>query len=448
MTDNLLYRPIQYLGSKTRVVDTIVSECKRLYTSGEYVVDLFSGSSIVSQLLYKNGMHVIANDVMSFSSDIAACMLNQERRETSVPLIENFIQSLGMLSLDSDYTKPFINLIDRENLLLSDLNLAGLKFLYENLSQVGNDNVPNAQIEYIRNHYGTSAIMNIPLFANYYAGTYFGIKQSLDIDILRNRIEQEWFITKDFWEQKVLLTALYNTCSIIVHSAGKHFAQPIGIDDDNKTKITNVRLFENRAYNVTEVFKSCVINILKSTTSNASEGNSYAINMDICTSDFKDKIASRKISVIYADPPYTAQQYSRFYHIPEVLHSYVYPKLQVFRGKYSTGIYPDDKYKSPFCSKAKAKGAFETIFKLTRDHRSHLVVSYSESKKDKTGNERMVTMNDLHQLAEKYIPNYSVNQITFNFNYRQLNNKEKIVVAKDDKEILLIFKNNDSKIFR
>lgn len=36
------YRPIQYLGSKTRVVDTIVSECKRLYTQGEYILDLFS----------------------------------------------------------------------------------------------------------------------------------------------------------------------------------------------------------------------------------------------------------------------------------------------------------------------------------------------------------------------------------------------------------------------
>lgn len=53
MTNNTTYyRPIQYLGSKTRVVDTIVSECKRLYTPGEYVVDLFSGSSIVSQILF------------------------------------------------------------------------------------------------------------------------------------------------------------------------------------------------------------------------------------------------------------------------------------------------------------------------------------------------------------------------------------------------------------
>ena len=440
MTNNTTYyRPIQYLGSKTRVVDTIVSECKRLYTPGEYVVDLFSGSSIVSQSLYKNGMHVIANDVMSFSSDIATCMLNQARKTTSVSLIENFIENLGGLSA-SKYQNDFVDLIDREQLLLSEQNLRGLKFLYERLSQVGNDNVTNPHVEYIRNHYGISAIDNIPLFANYYSGTYFGIKQSLDIDVLRNKIEHEWQESKDLWVYKVLLTALYNTCSIIVHSAGKHFAQPIGIDDDNETKITNVRLFENRSYDVIEVFKSCVISILQSTASFVSEGRSFALNEDICTSEFKNAIAPKKVSVIYADPPYTAQQYSRFYHIPEVLHSYVYPKLQIFRGKHTQGIYPDDKYKSPFCSKTKAKRAFESIFALTSEHQSHLIVSYSESKKSKTGNERMVTMDYLYQLAEKYLPNYSTNLLTFDFDYRQLNNKEKIVEEKDDKEILLIFK--------
>mgnify|MGYP002724977462 CR=1 FL=1 len=62
------YRPIQYLGSKIRVVDTIVKECQKLYTPDNYVLDLFSGSSIVAQSLYNNGMNVIANDAMSFVS--------------------------------------------------------------------------------------------------------------------------------------------------------------------------------------------------------------------------------------------------------------------------------------------------------------------------------------------------------------------------------------------
>ncbi len=433
------YRPIQYLGSKTRVVDSIVSECKRLYTPGDYVVDLFSGSTIVSQSLYRNGMNVIANDVLSFSSDIASCMLNQERRDTSIYLVECFIQRLRKISINSKYSKPFVNLIDREQVLLTNHNLVELKSLYENLSQVGNNITPTPQIEYIRKHYSLSAINNIPLFVNYYAGTYFGIKQSLEIDVLRNVIEEEWQLNNDFWEYKTLMTALYNTCSIIVHSAGKHFAQPIGIDDKNETKITNLRLFENRSHNVIEVFICCINNILKSVIADLSESKSFALNMDICTQEFKDTIKERKVSVIYADPPYTAQQYSRFYHIPEVLHSYVYPKLQVFRGEFTQGIYPEDKYKSPFCSKIRAVEAFESIFELARDNDSHLIVSYSESKKDKTGNERMVTMEKLHQLAKTLIPNYTARQITFDFDYRQLNNKGKIVEAKDDKEVLMIF---------
>ena len=67
-----IYKPVQYLGAKTRTLDTIVSECSRLHKKDSYVVDLFSGSSLVSQALYLNDMPVIANDVMRFCSDMSA----------------------------------------------------------------------------------------------------------------------------------------------------------------------------------------------------------------------------------------------------------------------------------------------------------------------------------------------------------------------------------------
>lgn len=448
MDNNLYYRPIQYLGSKTRVVDTIVSECKKIYAPGEYIVDLFSGSSIVSQSLYKNGMNVIANDVLSFSSDIAASMLNQNRRKTSADTVKTFIHGIIFPSTYSGYFTPFSSFIEQENQLLSEHNIDGLKKLYSRLSQVGNNIKPSAQVEYIRNHEEASAINNVPFFANYYAGTYFGIKQALDIDFLRNEIEHEWELTGDIWEKKMLLTALYNTCSIIVHSAGKHFAQPISLNNIGEKKIMTARLFENRTYNVIDVFKMCANNILNSTTENWRNDSSFALNMDMCTSKFSQGIKDKKVSIIYADPPYTAQQYSRFYHVLEVLHDYIYPKLQIFRGKYTQGIYPNNKYKSPFCSKTMAKGAFDNIFNLAQSHSSSLIISYSESKNELTGNERMVSLDDIMQLAAEYIPNHSVSQVDFDFDYRQLNTKEKIVATKEDKEILLIFKNNDTKILR
>ena len=433
------YRPIQYLGSKIRIVDTIVKECQKLYTPENYVLDLFSGSSIVAQSLYNNGMNVIANDAMSFSSDIAACMLNQDRKKCSISNVEAFVS--GMVSL---HTLPqnfmeFSSLIDKERQLLDKKDLLGLKVLYDNLSQVGSDRQASLQVDYIRKHAGCSAINNYPLFANYYAGTYFGIRQALEIDVLRNAIETEWNQKCDLWERKVLLTALYNTCSIIVHSVGKHFAQPIQINGQ-ENKITNTRLFENRNYNVFDVFKTCIMNIISSIAKNDINSTSYSLCMDICSPTFRKLIADKNVDVIYADPPYTAQQYSRFYHIPEVLHSYKYPKLQMFRGKYTQGIYPEEKYKSPFCSKIKAKGAFEFIFDMAQKHDCSLIVSYSESKKQKTGNERMVTLEYLLQLAHKKLPHPSLSKINFDFDYRQLNRSDKIVENKDDKEILLIFK--------
>lgn len=441
MTDQATYyRPIQYLGSKIRVVDTIVKECKKLYAPGEYVLDLFSGSSIVSQSLYNSGMNVIANDVMSFSYDIAACMLNQDRKDTSISNIEYFICNIDKTDIISDSFEFFFPLIERESKLLSEKDLLGLKKLYCNISQVGNGVQPNSQISYIRNHEGFSAFKNVPLFANYYAGTYFGIKQALDIDILRNKIENEWIKNGDEWEKKILLTALYNVCSLIVHSVGKHFAQPCAITDFDKNKITNIRLFENRNYDVLDVFKTCLKNILNSISKVETGSKSFALNFDICLSRFKEVLTDKEISVIYADPPYTAQQYSRFYHIPEILHSYNYPKLQIFRGNYTQGLYPDEKYKSPFCSKTMAKGAFVSIFNIAKEHDCSLMISYSESKKENSGNERIVSKDYLIQLAKEYLPYHSEEQINFNFDYRQLNSSDKIVEDKEDKEILLIFK--------
>lgn len=86
-----LYKPVQYLGAKTRALDTIVAECGRLYKKNSYVVDLFSGSSLVSQALFINNMSVLANDVMKFCSDMSACLLNISKTNNSVSLLREAI---------------------------------------------------------------------------------------------------------------------------------------------------------------------------------------------------------------------------------------------------------------------------------------------------------------------------------------------------------------------
>lgn len=237
----------------------------------------------------------------------------------------------------------------------------------------------------------------------------------------------------------MLLTALYNTCSLIVNSAGKHFAQPIQIKNFDLKKITSHRFLENRFFRVMDLFVDCVQKILYVSNDLGKINDNIVLNEDICNRRFYDEIGRHNVSVFYADPPYTAQQYSRFYHIPEVLHSYRYPKLQMFRGDVTQGIYPNNKYKSPFCSKVGARQAFSKIFELVRDNNASLVLSYSESKTEETGNERMVTMEDILYLASCYLPNHNIKQVEFSFDYKQLNSKAKVISNKEDKEFLMVF---------
>lgn len=442
MNKNLesLYKPIQYLGAKTRSLNAIVSECQRLYKKDSYVVDLFSGSSLVSQTLYLNNMPVIANDVMKFCSDMSACLLNVSKKKDSVLLLKDVIKGFSAYEIDSVLIEPFIGYMDRENRLIMAKDLNGLKELYSQLPVMGNEKVePSVQMQYIRENIGKEAYNSAPLITNYYSGSYFGITQSIRLDTIRCYIERCFNKNHDSWVYTAMLTALYSTLSTIVHSAGKHFAQPISITDFDKDKITNIRLFENRGYDVDKLFVWFLTEIMSKTGKGDTLLSCISSSYDVQDNNFARLLESKNISVLYADPPYTAQQYSRFYHIPEVIKFYKYPQLQLHRGHITQGLYPDDKFKSDFCSKTKAKDAFRAVFNLVKKMQCSFILSYSESKKDATGNERMVTRNDIFSISNEIIPDYKSKQLRFDFEYRQFNSSAKVVNEKEDKEFLIIF---------
>lgn len=435
----MYFRPIQYLGAKTRTLDVITSECQRLYKKNTFVLDMFSGSSIVSQSIFSNGMDVIANDILQFCSDMSNSLLNVNKRKCSSELAKAGIAEAKKYCLNSELYATFEEYIVSEQEHLQTRNLQGLKELYDKIPQIGKPSSKTKQIQYIRGHLGESAIRNVPLVANYYAGTYFGIKQAIEIDILRNYIELFYEEKQDYWVYTTMLTALYSTLSTIVHSAGKHFAQPIAIDVTEDNKITNQRLFENRKFSVVELFSELLLKTISKSDENKICSGCISTCLDVQGIPFDDLMDTKEVSVVYADPPYTAQQYSRFYHIPEVVRSYRYPILQVHRGHITQGIYPNNRFKSDFCSKSRAIMGFEKIFEITRKKHANLILSYSESQNDKTGNERMVSKKEILMLAKKYLPECDVKQMGFGFDYKQLNSSSKKVENKEDKEFLLIF---------
>lgn len=440
-----IYKPIQYLGAKHRPLPIILSKTLEAIKPQTFVLDMFSGSSVVSQVFNLNGLNVISNDALQFNSVFAKTLLNIDRNEMDLTNIPNAVEELKSYRLAVEFTNPFEELIIREKQLLKERNTERLLELYFGIPQIDkvlflNGDNKHEQTNFILNNIGKSAIDSYPLIANYYAGSYFSIQQALELDRLRNGIENLYSENKiSNWQRHFLLTCLLNVSSKIVYTAGKHFAQPIKQENTLKTEVLHKRFYEDRMKCVWEEFQKSSISLSLVALKNKFSG------LNISLSDTMEALISKSsalppTSVIYADPPYTAQQYSRYYHIPEVIFNYTYPRLQVVNGKATSGLYPDDKFKSRFCSKRDAYFAFADLFKFASDLNSSLIISYSSSLSEETGNLRMIELEQIIDLGSKYLPTCTLEVLKFNFQYRQLNTAKKIIQTKDDKEFLIVFK--------
>src|SRR5690606_8432952 len=80
---------------------------------------------------------------------------------------------------------------------------------------------------------------------------------------------------------------------------------------------------------------------------------------------------------IYADPPYTDMQYSRYFHLLNTLVDYQYPEMTIYRGSLSKGLYTENRYQSPLSQKSKAIHYHKQLFDLCKDKQIGLAFSFA-----------------------------------------------------------------------
>ena len=68
------FRPVQYLGNKTRLLDNIAEAVASVVSPGACVADLFSGTAVVARRLSSRNP-VVAVDVQSYAEVIGRAML-------------------------------------------------------------------------------------------------------------------------------------------------------------------------------------------------------------------------------------------------------------------------------------------------------------------------------------------------------------------------------------
>jgi adenine-specific DNA-methyltransferase len=433
LTQNTPYRPIQYLGNKLRALSQIVEASEAVIGHKGNVVDLFSGTTVVAQAFANQGSKVTTVDTQEYSRVFAEALLGIGRKVGEVfdprilSSVDNNVYTESSLSLWTSY-------IDREDMALERKDANDLAALTHNLPLIWRD-PDNVHYHYICEGTGSSAFGKMPLIASTYSGTYFGVRQALSLDNLRQSIQTARNIgLLSKWQFSAALTAVLSAASAVVHSAGKHFAQPLNSGSSKNSRFLERRLLDDRTMSVEKEFLLACRKI----NDHASLPNKGHMAFKMTAESFMSN-ETNPADLYYLDPPYTAQQYSRFYHLLETICTYEFPQL-LHDGKLTTGLYPNQRYKSDFSSRTKAAMAFGKLIEGAKKRNAGVLISYSKSTEDSQGNARMISLDHLVKICKDSFGQKQVNWHQLGHRYRQFNSASMSNSQRDDSEILITCK--------
>lgn len=437
-------RPIHYLGSKLRMLDTIKEAIDRVDESDGMICDLFSGSGTVSEYLMKY-YDVVAVDIQKYSQIL--CEANMSSIDMDTSAILNDIQKRIE---GSSLNKAFEDLIEYEHKALANAEDGIISPLYEIIedgslyiyqhNETGKVS-PDFEIvlyntEQSLKKYNLQDSVDT-MITRYFGGLYFSYEQSIIMDCIEKYVFEHDGILKT-----KLLAALLSTASDLVNTVGKQFAQPLKVRNSKGVwkKSLKTKILKDRSLDVMESYSKWL--------------NYYMDIPDpkhqyktICL-DYKDALDTLKkenIKAIYADPPYTRYHYSRYYHVLETMCLHDNPEVSTTfpngKGGISRAIYRVDRHQSPFCIKSKAEGAFDILFQKVGDLGVPLILSYSpfdSSKKAVTP--RLQTIDQLIEKANQYYSSVTT-MSPGEFTHSKLNSVDNNFDSNNEAEILIVCQN-------
>lgn len=389
------FQILQLLGNKRKLLNIIKNSIEPYLKKNGALLDLFSGTSIVGYN-FKNSNIVYANDIAPFAFIIAKALIQNNR----IIRPRKIIKKLEKFYLKNKHIliKNNKDLYFKEKDLLKVKNIDELVKLNKNLFEDLIDNFNLLEKKHIKKYRINNDKIPYSLFTFYYSSNYFGLIQAIEIDSIRFAIEHGNF---DDIEKSILKTSLFYAMNKCSFSRDGHFAQVINFYRSKK------RLFNLRKESIYKNFKRKLNDFGKDSFITNKKMKKMSKNY-VYSEDYKDVLNNSDVmelvDVIYADPPYTTNKYSRYYHILDTLVLYDYPKISKGNdGHVTKGLYREERYKSQFCSKLKAINEIENLFNICKKNRKIIVFSYAyPSKPEVQDTSRYAAkISDIFQVGEK-----------------------------------------------
>jgi adenine-specific DNA methylase len=439
-----VFRPIHYLGSKLRLLEELDFFVNDIAPNSNTFCDLFAGSGTVSQH-FISSHNVISVDIQEYSKVISSAISapSNSLSYNACAFVENCKSSqlYKTLLVSSEELRGFedaaIQAAQNDELSLSCDLLEDGCIEYFKLGEPKPKN--RTLLEFIERlitelHQRNLIDSKDSMVFRYFGGIYFSYYQAICIDSILceiNKLPEE--------DKNTFLAAILSTVSDIVNTVGKQFAQPIKprkSDGTPKSSLKN-QLKKDRYKDVFNEYEKWLDKYL------------CLPKADKCHISIKEdfgnflKSNKNKIDVFYADPPYTRDHYSRYYHILETICLRDNPKISTVKinnvTSLSRGIYRENRHQSPFCIKSQAKGAFDILFSNVKKHDAPLLLSYSPFEKESNNRPRVLGVDEIVLLAKTYFESVDVYSVG-DFSHSKLNNTQNNYKTVSAAEVLIICK--------
>ena len=438
------FRTVHYLGSKRRLLRPIREAIEEVAAPGSGICDLFAGSGTVSRHLGVD-WSITAADIQEYSRALCNGFLNAPANSSmrSADLRREIFGG----SLRVRLYGALERLIEHEKECLQQArsgDLAGLCSLIEHGSLLGleaDKEIPDpALADALRDAWerldaeGLAAGLDT-VVTRYFGGVYFSWRQAAELDVLLmavHAIAEERI--RDYFLSAVLAVA-----SDVVNTIGKQFAQPIkpyGADGQPKRHLIN-QTIRDRSMGVMERFLSRVRQYEALPR--------FRRRHRVIRGDYRAVLEDSALAfdAVYADPPYTRDHYSRYYHVLETMARRDEPVVSTTRirshgrSRLSRGHYRADRHQSPFCIKSQVRRAFEELFRGVANRGIPLVLSYSPHWNETGGRPRLIAVDDLASLARRYFSRVDCRRVA-GVAHNKLNIAARNVQVEHHAEILLV----------
>lgn len=348
------------MGNKHAIAARVAALCDDLPPNVP-LVDLFAGMCSVAGAMSVVGRPVITNDVQSYAALAARCLVTSGSGPPGAAEATQILKPLARTNADL-LTDRFAAHLGREEAVLAKPSVDTYVAEVSRWRHAGNSRSVSSEVAGLRDSPQT---MPYRLATLAFAWGYFGLRQAVDLDSVRYAIDQAsaagWSVERCEWARLALL----QTASRISSSPG-HFAQFLRGDTPRSLS----RVLAARRRSVWHSFLQDLEALRPFGTHRWRRTNS-ALHGEARAA--VRRLAGGQRIVFYADPPYTKEHYSRYYHVLETLERYDYPPSE------GLGRYRPDRYRSDFALKRKVIPAFHELCNEISSRQGILLLSYPSS---------------------------------------------------------------------